>query len=77
MAASPPYRTSQVHRKRIEEVFAWVKTVAGLSKARHQGLARVEWQFTLALAAYDLIRLPKLRKPPEYRRSKARKNRRC
>ena len=44
---------------------------------RHQGLARVEWQFTLALAAYDLIRLPKLRKPPEYRRSKARKNRRC
>ena len=36
------------------------KTVAGLSKTRHQGLARVDWQFTLALAAYDLIRLPKL-----------------
>ena len=60
VAASAPYRTSQVHRKRIEEVFAWVKTVAGLSKTRHQGLARVDWQFTLALAAYDLIRLPKL-----------------
>ena len=56
-AASAPYRTSQVHRKRIEEVFAWVKTVAGLSKTRHQGLARVDWQFTLALAAYDLIRI--------------------
>ena len=51
---------SQVHRKRIQEVFAWVKTVAGLSKTRHRGLARVDWQFTLALAAYDLIRLPKL-----------------
>ena len=60
VAASAPYRTSQVHRKRIKEVFAWVKTVAGLSKTRHQGLARVDWQFTLALAAYDLIRLPKL-----------------
>ena len=60
VAASAPYRTSQVHRKRIEEVFAWVKTVAGLSKTRHRGLARVDWQFTLALAAYDLIRLRKL-----------------
>ena len=60
VAASAPYRTSQVHRKRIEEVFAWVKTVAGLSKTRHRGLARVDWQFTLALAAYDLIRLPEL-----------------
>ena len=37
-----------------------MKTVAGLSKTRHRGLARVDWQFTLALAAYDLIRLPKL-----------------
>ena len=60
VAASAPYRTSQVHRKRIEDVFAWVKTVAGLSKTRHRGLARVDWQFALALAAYDLIRLPKL-----------------
>ena len=60
MAASAPYRTSQVRRKRIEEVFAWVKTVAGLSKTRHRGLAQVDWQLTLALAAYDLIRLPKL-----------------
>ena len=65
VAASAPYRTSQVHRKRIEEVFAWVKTVAGLSKTRHRGLARVDWQFTLALAAYDLIRLPKLPGPPQ------------
>jgi len=60
MAASEGYRASQVHRKQIEEVFGWVKTVARLSKTRHRGLARVDWQFTLALAAYDLIRLPKL-----------------
>ncbi len=62
MAASEGYQASQVHRKRIEEVFVWVKTVARLSKTRHRGLARVDWQFTLALAAYDLIRLPKLLK---------------
>lgn len=62
MAASEAYQASQVHRKRIEEVFGWVKTVARFSKARHRGLARVDWQFTLALAAYDLIRLPKLLK---------------
>jgi hypothetical protein len=34
--------------------------VAGLRKMRHRGLARIDWQFTLAMAAYDLIRLPKL-----------------
>ena len=62
MAASEGHQASQVHRKRIEEVFGWVKTVARLSKTRHRGLARVDWQFTLALAAYDLIRLPKLLK---------------
>ena len=62
MAASEAYQASQVHRKRIEEVFGWVKTAACFSKTRHRGLARVDWQFTLALAAYDLIRLPKLLK---------------
>jgi hypothetical protein len=34
--------------------------VAGLRKLRHRGLPKVDWQFTLAMAAYDLIRLPKL-----------------
>ena len=63
VAASASHRASQVRRKRIEKVFAWVKTVAALSKTRHRGLARVGWQFTLALAAYDLIRLPKLLGP--------------
>ena len=51
---------SQVIRKRIEEVFGWTKSAAGLRKTRHRGLGRVGWQFTLTMAAYNLIRLPKL-----------------
>ena len=54
------YRASQIVRKRIEEAFGWVKAAAGFARTRHRGLARVGWQFTLAMAAYDLIRLPKL-----------------
>jgi Transposase DDE domain len=54
------YRLSQRARHRIEEVFAWVKTIAGQSKTKYRGLDRVRWHFTLATAAYNLIRLPKL-----------------
>ena len=43
-----------------EEAFGWAKTVAGMRKARHRGLPKVDWQFTLAMAAYNLVRLPKL-----------------
>jgi transposase len=64
VAESPGYGASQKLRKRIEEVFAWVKTIAGQDKTRHRGLARVGWQFTLALAAYNLIRMPKLLAAP-------------
>jgi transposase len=56
----PGYAISQRIRKRVEEAFGWAKTVAGLRKMRHRGLPKVDWQFTLAMAAYDLIRLPKL-----------------
>ena len=56
----PGYRISQRCRKRIEEVFGWVKTQAGQAKTRFRGRRRVEASFTLALAAYNLIRLPKL-----------------
>ena len=64
IAETDGYAASQRLRKRIEEVFAWVKTIAGQDKTRHRGLARVGWQFTLALAAYNLIRLPKLMAAP-------------
>ena len=54
------YKISQRCRKRIEEVFGWAKTEAGLSKTKFRGKRRVDASFTLALAAYNLIRLPKL-----------------
>jgi len=56
----PGYGLSQQIRKRIEEAFGWIKTVAPLRKTRHRGRERVGWQFTLTAAAYNLIRLPKL-----------------
>ena len=56
----PGYGTSQRLRKRIEEAFGWIKTVAGLKKTRFRGLARVDLAFTFATAAYNLVRLPKL-----------------
>jgi hypothetical protein len=40
--------------------FGWAKTVAGLRKMRHHGVLKVDWQFTLAMAAYGLVGLPKL-----------------
>lgn len=56
----PGYAVSICIRKRIEEAFGWAKTVAGLRKARHRGLPKIDWQFTFAMAAYNLIRLPNL-----------------
>jgi transposase len=56
----PGYGASQRCRKRIEEVFGWAKASAGLTKIKLRGRARVDAVFTLALAAYNLIRLPKL-----------------
>ena len=54
------YATSQRIRKRIEEAFGWIKTIAGLRKTRFVGRARTDWAFTFAAAAYNLVRLPKL-----------------
>lgn len=56
----PGYAASQRIRKRIEEGFGWIKEIALQRRARHRGTARVGWQFTMAAAAYNLIRLPKL-----------------
>jgi transposase len=54
------YAKSQRIRKRIEEAFGWIKTVAGLRQTKLRGLAKVDWAFTFATAAYDLVRAPKL-----------------
>ena len=56
----PGYAISQQKRKRIEEIFGWLKTVAGLRKTRHRGVARVGWVFSFALAAYNLVRMRNL-----------------
>ncbi len=60
----PGYAVSQRCRKRIEEIFGWAKSAAGLAKVKLRGRARVETVFTLALAAYNLIRLRKLLAAP-------------
>lgn len=54
------YQTSLKVRKRVEEIFGWMKTTGILRKARHRGLDRVESRFTLAVAAYKLIRMSNL-----------------
>lgn len=51
------YAVSQQKRKRVEEVFGWMKTVALLRKVRHRGVRRVGWLFTLAAALYNLVRI--------------------
>jgi hypothetical protein len=56
----PGYEASQLVRKRIEEVFGWMKASAGLRQTKHRGLDRVGWAFTLAATAYNLVWLPKL-----------------
>ena len=57
------YQVSQRKRKRIEEVFGWVKTVAMLRKTRHRGLETVAWVFTLTVTGYNLVRMRNLLSP--------------
>jgi len=54
------YALSQKRRKRIEECFGWLKTVALMRKVRHRGVSKVHWIFTLACAAYNLVRMRNL-----------------
>jgi transposase len=54
------YSISQKKRKRVEEIFGWMKTVGGLRKLRHRGLELVGWMFTFTAAAYNLVRIRNL-----------------
>ena len=56
----PGYAISLRVRKRIEEAFGWAKTVAGLGRTRLRGTKRVAFKFTFTMAAYNLIRMPRL-----------------
>jgi transposase len=56
----PGYAVSQRLRKRVEEIFGWMKTVGNLRKTRHRGEDRVGWVFILTAAAYNLVRMRNL-----------------
>jgi transposase len=56
------YRNSQIKRKRIEECFGWLKTIALLRKVRYRGIFKVDWVFSFACAAYNLVRMRNLSK---------------
>jgi len=57
------YAISQRKRKRIEESFGWLKTIALMRKVRHRGIHKVGWIFTFAAAAYNLVRMRNLLSP--------------
>jgi transposase len=63
VAASLRYAISQRLRKRIEEGFGWMKTVGGLTQVKVRGLDKVRAVFVFAMAAYNIVRLPKLLAP--------------
>src|SRR6266849_4417792 len=54
------FAISQAKRKLIEKIFGWIKFVAGLRKTKFRGRRRVDWAFSLAAAAANLIRMVKL-----------------
>jgi transposase len=56
----PGYAASQRIRKRIEEAFGWMKSVAGMRRTKLRGRPKVDWAFTFTAAAYNLVRAPKL-----------------
>lgn len=54
------YEVSQRKRKRVEEIFGWLKNVGLMRKTHFHGKERVGWMFTFSLAAYNLIRIRNL-----------------
>ena len=56
----PGYANSPQKRKRTEEPFGWAKTIGGLARPKLKGRARQGFAFTFIMAAYDLVRLPRL-----------------
>ena len=56
----PGYAVSQQKRKRVEEIFGWLKTVGLLRKVKLRGVRRVGWLFTFAAAVYNLVRMRNL-----------------
>ena len=61
----PGYAVSQRIRKRVEEIFGWMKTVAGFRRTRYRGLDRTGLAGRLVATAYNLVRMAKLLGPAE------------
>ena len=59
----PGFGESQRQRKRVEQVFGWMKQVAGMWQTKFRGRRRVEWMFQLAVSALNLRRMPRLLAP--------------
>ncbi len=60
IAQSEGYAVSQIVRKRIEEIFGWAKEIGGMAQVKLRGTAKVDWRFTMTLAAYNLVRMRQL-----------------
>jgi hypothetical protein len=56
----PNYRFSQKVRKRVEEIFGWMKTIGTFRKTRYIGTEKVAWNFTFIAATYNLVRMRNL-----------------
>jgi len=54
------YASSQKTRRKVEKVFAWIKTIAGLRQTKLRGRRRIDWLFRLTAAAHNLVRMVKL-----------------
>ena len=54
------YRASQKVRKRVEEVFGWMKTVGGLRRTRYRGVERTGLAGYFVATAYNLVRMANL-----------------
>ena len=60
----PGYAVSQRIRKRVEEIFGWMKTVGGFRRTRYRGLALTSLAGYLVATAYNLVRLSRLHTLP-------------
>ena len=54
------YQSSQKLRKRVEEIFGWMKTVGGLRRTRYRGVGRTQAWAYLVASSYNLLRMAKL-----------------
>ena len=61
------YRMSQKIRKRVEEIFGWMKTVGGFRRTRYRGVERTGLAGYLVATAYNLVRMANLLSPQEAR----------